>query len=229
MPSLLLLRALPRNLTPLWETSANILHLVCYFPFKSLTWSERKVFLRALLVSVRETAVCPVIRLHRGAVMLRLMLLRRLPKLPKGGGSRDNFPGWWFDERKIFQCQYLTVGSGSVFRRWSSLLAVRNSRGTESLALSFFSWEPLYHQSECWAWGGADLKGPVWLWKASLYSHTWRCSISTFLLDCGRDRVWFIYLFFKSPVFQYSRGRSPWRCKGGPPGGKRKGGYGIRR
>lgn len=31
-------------------------------------------------VSVQDTALCPVIRLHRGVEMLRLMLLRHLPK-----------------------------------------------------------------------------------------------------------------------------------------------------
>lgn len=60
-------------------------------------------------------------------------------------------------------------------------------RERSALRFFFFSMKALYHQCESWAWGGADLKGPVWLWEASLYFDTWRCSIwAYFSVDCGK-------------------------------------------
>ena len=70
---------------------------------------KERCFYGGLLVSLRETAVSPVIRLHRGAVMLRLMLLRPLPKL-RGRVPRQlsRLVIWWTEDFpvSVFQSRF---------------------------------------------------------------------------------------------------------------------------
>lgn len=152
--------------------------------------------------------------------MLQLILLRPLSK--HRGGSRDNFPDWWFDEQRVFECQYLPDGSGSAWGRLSSLLTVRSSQGIEWRAR--FSREPLSISLR------AGLSGErIWRARSGCARHL---HISTHGAVVNTHSLWIVEgteFHLKSPRFLCSCGRSSWKCKGGPPGGKRKGGFGIQR
>ncbi len=122
-------------LISLWESSGIFFILSRCFP-QSL---RLKLKCKCWWVLLGKSDPCrilpwPVIRLHRGSVMLRVMLLRLLPQ-HRGRilGQLSRLLIWWTED-----CQYLTGYSGSALRRLSSLLMVRNSQGTEWLVLFFF-------------------------------------------------------------------------------------------
>lgn len=109
-----------------------------------------------------------------------------------GGGSWHNFPQLLFDEQRILQWQdpvslYIHF-CGVCPASWRRTLCSRVLCTSPPPPPSSSFMRSFHHQSEHWAWGKGDLKGPVWLWEASFHFLTWRCSISAFVVD--RGRVW---------------------------------------
>lgn len=89
------------------------------------------------------------------------------------GGTRNNIPGWWFDESSFsfFQWHKLRLGLGSASGRLSSPLMVRSSQGIE-WNCTFFHESPL---PSLWARAGLKVER-IWRaqcgWATHLYTFT---------------------------------------------------------
>lgn len=94
--------------------------------------------------------------------------------------------------------------------------------------------DSFHHQCESWTQRGADPKGPRFWLCISIPFHTWSCSRRTFCGDLWKGVTFFFFLFllFFFPgcfVSKSAGAETQWGCQSGRPGGKRKGGSGIRR
>lgn len=140
------------------------------------------------------------------------------------GGPEGEFPAPWFANRGLVP---LSVPCNRGSGLWS--LPSPPVRGRTKCTDCTLCVLVKARLPSLWRLGtGKEDRGPRCGWEKRLKTpHLWLfCrTLSVGIWDCGRD---VIKNHLKSPKkFHSLVGARPWRCKGGPQGGKRKGGLWI--
>lgn len=162
-------------------------------------------------------------------------LLFFFPQMHPGdlGGA---FQSQWVDPKENFQPRDLLIGGWFPCRFPVIVALVCGARpallsaDTPSVptALCAFWLKPEYLHCEGWALG-RRIGASSWLREEAETPHIWLFCRTVFFIiwDCGRDVIKKKKTPEVAQKFDSLVGARPWRCKGGPQGGKRKGGLWI--